>query len=55
MQNIKCTFFFNLILILTIALVSNNYPHFKYREMKLRDSRTCSRSANKWLSQELNP
>lgn len=31
MQNIKCTFFFNLILILTIALVSNNYPHFKYK------------------------
>lgn len=27
----KCTFFFNWVLILTIALVSNNYPYFKYK------------------------
>lgn len=31
MQHIKCTFFFNLILILTIALVRYNLPHFKYK------------------------
>lgn len=31
MWHIKCTYFFNSILILTIALLSNNYPCCKFK------------------------